>query len=102
MERKQIDPGDAYMSGNRETLLAPILSNQISLIHGSRINQEMICFPQFCPYSYQILCHVGGLVRGRACPSHMTQNLVTVGVKLLTGEGFLFDPWSMDQADLVW
>ena len=33
---------------------------------------------------------------------HMTQNLVTVGVKLLTGEWFLFDPWSMDQADLVW
>ena len=23
---------------------------------------------------------------GRACPSHMTQNLVTVGVKLLIGE----------------
>ena len=39
---------------------------------------------------------------GRACPSHMTQNLVTVGAKLLTGEWFLFDPWSMDQADLVW
>ena len=39
---------------------------------------------------------------GRACPSHMTQNLVTVGVKLLIGEWFLFDPWSMDQADLVW
>ena len=29
---------------------------------------------------------------GRACPSHMTQNLVTVGVKLLIGECFLFDP----------
>ena len=39
---------------------------------------------------------------GRACPSHLTQNLVTVGVKLLIGEWFLFDPWSMDQADLVW
>ena len=39
---------------------------------------------------------------GRACPSHMTQNLVTVGTKLLIGEWFLFDPWSMDQADLVW
>ena len=38
---------------------------------------------------------------GRACPSHMTKNLVTVGA-LLTGEWFLFDPWSMDQADLVW
>ena len=39
---------------------------------------------------------------GRACPSHMAQNLVTVGAKLLTGEWFLFGPWSMDQADLVW
>ena len=39
---------------------------------------------------------------GRACPSHMTQNLVTVGAKLWTAECFLFDPWSMDQADLVW
>ena len=39
---------------------------------------------------------------GRACPSHMTQNFVTVGMKLLIGEWFLFDPWSMDQADLVW
>ena len=39
---------------------------------------------------------------GRACPSHMTQNLVTVGTKLLIGECFLFNPWSMDQADLVW
>ena len=39
---------------------------------------------------------------GRACPSHRTQNLVTVGTKLLTREWFSFDPWSMDQADLVW
>ena len=39
---------------------------------------------------------------GRACPSHMTQNLVTVGAKLFTGEWFSFDPWSMDHADLVW
>ena len=35
-------------------------------------------------------------------PSHMTQNLVTVGTKLWTVERFLVDPWSMDQADLVW
>ena len=35
-------------------------------------------------------------------PSHMTQNLVTVGTKLWTAERFLVDPWSMDQADLVW
>ena len=27
-----------------------------------------------------------------SCPSHMTQNLVTVGVKLLIEEWFLFDP----------
>ena len=40
--------------------LALLLSNEISLIHGSRINQEWLCCPQFSPYSYQILCHVGG------------------------------------------
>ena len=39
---------------------------------------------------------------GRDKPSHMTQNLVTVGTKLWTAERFLVDPWSMDQADLVW
>ena len=31
---------------------------------------------------------------GRACPSHMTQNLVTVGAKLWTAKPFLVDPWS--------
>ena len=39
---------------------------------------------------------------GRACPSHMTQNLVTVGAKLWTADCFLVDPWSMDYADPVW
>ena len=39
---------------------------------------------------------------GRDKPSHMTQNLVTVGATLWTAEYFLLDPWSMDQADLVW
>ena len=39
---------------------------------------------------------------GRDKPSHMTQNLVTVGATLWTAEYFLVDPWSMDQADLVW
>ena len=39
---------------------------------------------------------------GRACPSHMTQNLVTVGAQLWTAERFLVDPWSMDYADPVW
>ena len=39
---------------------------------------------------------------GRDKPSHMTQNLVTVGTKLWTADRFLVDPWSMDQADLVW
>ena len=39
---------------------------------------------------------------GRACPSHMTQNLVTVGAKLCTAERFPVDPWSMDYADPVW
>ena len=39
---------------------------------------------------------------GRACPSHLTQNLVTVGAKLWTADRFLVDPWSMDYADPVW
>ena len=39
---------------------------------------------------------------GRAWPSHMTQNLVTVGAKLWTADRFLVDPWSMDYADPVW
>ena len=39
---------------------------------------------------------------GRACPSHMTHKLVTVGAKLWTAECFLIDPWSMDYADPVW
>ena len=39
---------------------------------------------------------------GRACPSHMTQNLVTVGAKLWTTDRFIVDPWSMDYADPVW
>ena len=39
---------------------------------------------------------------GKDKPSHMTQNFVTVGAKLWTTEHFLVDPWSMDQADLVW
>ena len=38
---------------------------------------------------------------GRACPSHMTQNLVTVGAKLWTADRFIVDPWSMDYADPV-
>ena len=29
-------------------------------------------------------------------------NLVTVGPNLWTAERFLVDPWSIDQADLVW
>ena len=39
---------------------------------------------------------------GRDKPSHITQNLVTVGTKLWTAERFLVDPWSMDYADPVW
>ena len=48
--------------------LAPLLLHQISLIHGSRINQETPRCPQFCPYNYKIL-------------SCGTQNLVTAGAK---------------------
>ena len=42
--------------GNPCITLAPLLSNRISVIHGSRINYETICCPQFCTYSYQIFC----------------------------------------------
>ena len=38
---------------------------------------------------------------GRDKPSHMTQHFVIVGA-MWTAEHFLVDPWSMDQADLVW
>ena len=47
----------AYGMVNAQALL---LSNWISVIHGSRINWETLCCPQFRTYSYQILCHVGG------------------------------------------
>ena len=47
---------------------ALLLSNRISVIHGSRINWETLCCPQF-------------RTCGRDKPSHMTQNLVTVGAK---------------------
>ena len=50
----------AFYWGSLHWHLAPLLSNRISVIHGSRINYETICCPQFCTYSYQILCHVGG------------------------------------------
>ena len=39
---------------------ALLLSNRISVIHGSRINWETLCCPPFRTYCYQILCHVGG------------------------------------------
>ena len=76
-------------------LLAPLLWNQISLIHGLSIKLKSLSCQQFRSYSYQILCHVGGT-------SPPTQNFVTVEAKLWTAEPFLVDPWSMDQADLVW
>ena len=41
-------------------ILAPHLSNKISLIQGSRIKWKSLSCPQFRPYSYQILCHVWG------------------------------------------
>ena len=36
---------------------------------------------------------------GRACPSHKTQNSITVGAKLYTTELFVINPWSTDQAE---
>ena len=37
-----------------------LLSNQISLILGSRVKWQSFSYQQFHPYIYQILCHVGG------------------------------------------
>ena len=45
---------------NQHQEQAPVLSNPISLIHGSRIKWKSLSCQQFRPYSYQILCHVGG------------------------------------------
>ena len=42
------------------SMQASLLSNQISLIHGSRIKWKSLSCQQFRPYSYQILCPVGG------------------------------------------
>ena len=77
--------------------LALLLSNQISFIHGSRIKLKITLLPTISHL------HLPNFVScGRACPSHMTHNLVTVGAKLWTAECFLVDPWSMDYADPVW
>ena len=71
--------------------LALLLSNRISLIHGSRI---LIKITLLSTVSHLQLPNFVSC--GRACPSHMKQNLVTVGAKLWTAEPFLVDPWSMD------
>ena len=76
---------------------ALLLSNQISLIHGSRIKIKIILLSTISPLQLPnfVSC-------GRNKPSHKTQNFFTVGAKLWTAERFLVDPWSVDQADLIW
>ena len=79
---------------------APLLLNQIILIHRSKINR--ICAEN------QILSKIltsqlqNCVSCGRVHPSHMVQHCASVDTKLLRAELFLVDPWSMDQADPVW
>ena len=77
-------PGSAFIKADQ---LDPWIKDQIKITLLPTISHLQL--PNF------VFC-------GRACPSHMTQNLVTVGAQLWTTERFLVDPWSMDYADPVW
>ena len=76
----------------------------IYLICSDYLNVETERSSKWQPYHYwlcfyQTVLHLqlpNFVSCGRAYPSHMTQNLVTVGAKLWTAEHFLIDPWSMD------
>ena len=81
---RMIKPGSAFIKPDQ---LDPWIKDQIKITLLSTIAPLQL--PNF------VSC-------GRDKPSHMTQNLVTVGATLWTAEYFLVDPWSMDQADLVW
>ena len=80
----KLTPGSAFIKRDQPD---PWIKDQIKTILLSTISPLQL--PNF------VSC-------GRDKPSHMTQSLVTVGTKLWTAERFLVDPWSMDQADLVW
>ena len=78
------EPGSALIKRDQPD---PWIKDQIKIILLSTISPLQL--PNF------VSC-------GRDKPSHMTQNFVTARAKLWTAERFLVDPWSMDQADLVW
>ena len=76
----------------------------LSLFHDNKV---AMVIPRLCFYQTRSAWSLDqGSTKKRSVVHNfvptVTQNLVTVGVKLLIGEWFLFDPWSMDQADLVW
>ena len=81
---KKHDPGSAFIKPDQRN---PWIKDQIKITLLPTISHLLL--PNF------VSC-------GRACPSHMTQNLVTVGAKLWTADRFIVDPWSMDYADPVW
>ena len=81
---KDHHPGSTFIKPDQPD---PWIKDQIKIILPSTISHLQL--PNF------VSC-------GRDKPSHMTQNFVTVVAKLWTAERFLIDPWSMDQADLVW
>ena len=78
-----IHPGSAFIKPDQRN---PWIKDQIKITLLPTISHLLL--PNF------VSC-------GRACPSHMTQNLVTVGAKLWTADRFIVDPWSMDYADPV-
>ena len=80
----QTKPGSAFIKPDQRN---PWIKDQIKITLLPTISHLLL--PNF------VSC-------GRACPSHMTQNLVTVGAKLWTADRFIVDPWSMDYADPVW
>ena len=84
LDKLPVTPGSAFIKPDQ---LDPWIKDQIKITLLPTISHLQL--PNF------VSC-------GRACPSHMTQNLVTVGAKLWTTEHFLVDPWSMYYADPVW
>ena len=69
-----LDPGSAFIKPDQRN---PWIKDQIKITLLPTISHLLL--PNF------VSC-------GRACPSHMTQNLVTVGAKLWTADRFIVDP----------
>ena len=69
-----VNPGSAFIKPDQRN---PWIKDQIKITLLSTISHLLL--PNF------VSC-------GRACPSHMPQNLVTVGAKLWTADRFIVDP----------